>query len=78
MIRGFLYFMNSMMIGRQVGILAYFLCIFGSLFSTICRIYSSKRWNFLKNKVKIQLNCKETFIHAIKSGILTFIERLKR
>jgi len=47
------------------------------LFSTICRMYSAKRWSFLKKKVKMQLDYRETFIHSVKSGIMTFIERLK-
>lgn len=48
------------------------------LFSTICRAYSSKRWNMLKENLKIQFDKKETFTEKMKCKLMTFIERMKR
>ena len=48
------------------------------LFTTICRIYSGKRWKELLEDLKVQFSKKEKLHEKVKCNLLTLIERLKR
>lgn len=47
------------------------------LFGTILRVFSGKRWTFLLNHLKTELNVNEKIIDKSMNSIKTFFERLK-